>query len=39
MMEFLIGCVVGGTVGTVATCLCAAAGQSDKQLNHTDSEQ
>lgn len=39
MIEFLIGCVVGGTVGMTVTCLCVVAGQADKEMNYTDSEQ
>ncbi|MBQ8927511.1 MAG: DUF3789 domain-containing protein [Oscillospiraceae bacterium] len=30
MIGFLIGCMVGGTVGMTATCLCVAAGRSDR---------
>lgn len=39
MIGFLIGCVVGGTVGMTVICLCVAAGQADKEMNLTDSEQ
>lgn len=30
MLEFVIGCMVGGTIGTAVTCLCVAAGQADR---------
>ena len=38
MIGFLIGCMVGGTVGVTAACLCVAAGQADRAMNRTDSE-
>ena len=32
MLGFLIGCMVGGTVGVTAMCLCAAASNADRHL-------
>lgn len=31
MIGFMIGVVVGGCVGVVITCCCAAAGRADRQ--------
>lgn len=36
MIGFIIGCMVGGTVGVFATSLCVAAGHSDREMNCTD---
>ncbi len=30
MLEFVIGCMVGGTIGMAVTCLCVVAGQADR---------
>ena len=30
MINFFIGCLVGGMIGVFAMCLCTAAGQADK---------
>ncbi|MBR0484614.1 MAG: DUF3789 domain-containing protein [Oscillospiraceae bacterium] len=38
MMQVLIGCMVGGTVGAMAVCLCVAAGQADRKINYTNLE-
>jgi len=38
MIGFVIGCMVGGTVGAGTMCLCFAAKQADEGGNHTDSE-
>ncbi len=32
MLGFILGSVFGGTVGVFAVSLCAAAGQSDREL-------
>lgn len=39
MIGFLIGCVVGGTIGVVAMCCCVAAKEADKGLDCTDSDE
>ena len=39
LVGFLIGLLVGGTVGVITMCLCTAAGQADKYENYTDSEE
>lgn len=36
MIGFMIGCLVGSTVGILAASLCAAAGHSDREMNCTD---
>lgn len=38
MIGFLIGCIIGGTVGITAACLCVAAAQADREINRTNSE-
>lgn len=38
MIGFLIGLVVGGTVGAFAMCLCKAASDADKCMNQTNYE-
>lgn len=38
MIGFLIGCMVGGTVGIFTMCLCRAAAEADRCMNITDSE-
>lgn len=38
MIGFLIGCIVGGTVGMTATCLCVAAGQAERALEDAEHE-
>ena len=30
MVGFLIGCMIGGTVGVTAMCLCSAASAADR---------
>ena len=32
MLGFLAGCLVGGTVGMTAACLCSAAREADRQM-------
>lgn len=32
MIEFILGCMVGGTVGVVSMCFCNAASAADKHL-------
>ncbi len=32
MLGFLAGCLVGGTVGMTAACLCTAAKEADRQM-------
>ncbi len=36
MIGFLIGCMVGGTVGIFIMCLCRAASEADKCMDSTD---
>lgn len=36
MIGFILGCVVGGTVGVVALCCCIAGQEADK---HIDSDE
>lgn len=36
MLEFVIGCMVGGTIGTAVTCLCVAAGQADRNAGRSN---
>ncbi|MCI8777336.1 MAG: DUF3789 domain-containing protein [Oscillospiraceae bacterium] len=38
MLGFFIGLIIGGTVGMFVMCLCAAARQSAKRENCTDSD-
>ena len=38
MLGFIIGLIVGGTVGVITMCLCAAARQADKHENCTGSD-
>lgn len=38
MIRFLIGCMVGGTVGVFAMCLCRVASNADKCMDSTDSD-
>ena len=33
MLGFVIGCMVGGTVGLVTACCCAAAGNADRHMD------
>jgi hypothetical protein len=35
MLGFILGLLVGGTVGVITMCLCTAAGQVDKRENYT----
>ena len=39
MIRFLIGCMVGGTVGVFAMCLCRVASDADKCMYFTDSDE
>ncbi len=39
MLGFIIGLIVGGTVGVITMALCTAAGQADKCENCTGSEE
>lgn len=32
MIQFISGCLVGGTVGVLAMCLCFAAKEADKYI-------
>ena len=36
MIGFMIGCILGSTVGIFATCLCVAAGHSEREMNCTE---
>ena len=38
MLGFIIGLIIGGTVGVFAMALCINAGQADKRENCTDSD-
>ena len=38
MIAFLLGTLFGGSVGLVAACLCIAAGQTDREMNCTNSK-
>ena len=38
MIAFLLGTLFGGSVGLVTASLCIAAGQADREMNGTDSE-
>ncbi|MFR7867994.1 DUF3789 domain-containing protein [Ruminococcus bicirculans (ex Wegman et al. 2014)] len=38
LLGFIIGLIIGGTVGVFAMALCIAAGQADKRENCTDSD-
>ncbi len=33
MLGFVIGCMVGGTVGLVTACCCVAAGNADRHMD------
>lgn len=37
MIVFIVGCMVGGTVGIFTMCLCRAASDADKCMDSTDS--
>lgn len=39
MIEFILGSMFGGAIGVFAACLCAAAGQADREMGCTDSEE
>ncbi len=39
MIGFIIGCVVGGTVGVVAMCCCITGKEADKYIDYTDSDE
>lgn len=36
MLEFVIGCMVGGIIGTAVICLCVAAGQADRNAGRSN---
>lgn len=36
MLTFVLGCMVGGTVGVVTMCLCNAASAADSWLDETN---
>ena len=38
MIGFIIGCIVGGTVGVFAMCCCIAGKEADKHIDYTDSD-
>lgn len=38
MIGFIIGSMVGGTIGVFATCLCVAAGRADRGMDCTNFE-
>lgn len=38
MLGFLIGFMVGGTMGVFTMCLCRAASDADKCMDYTDSD-
>ena len=38
MIGFIIGCMVGGTVGIFTMCLCRTAAEADKCMDSTDFE-
>ncbi|MDE6788491.1 MAG: DUF3789 domain-containing protein [Ruminococcus sp.] len=38
MIGFIVGCMVGGTVGIFTMCLCRAASEADKCMDSTDSD-
>ncbi len=38
MIGFIVGCMVGGTVGVFTICLCRAASDADKCMDSTDFE-
>lgn len=38
MIIFLLGTMFGSMIGIFAMCLCTAAGQADREMNCTESE-
>lgn len=38
MLGFILGSIFGGTVGAFAICLCKAASDADRCMNHTDNK-
>lgn len=38
MIGFIVGCMVGGTVGIFTICLCRVASEADKCMDSTDFE-
>ncbi len=38
MLGFILGLLVGGTVGVITMYLCTAAGQADERENYTGSD-
>lgn len=38
MLGFILGSIFVGTVGVFAMCLCKAASDADRYMNHTDNE-
>ena len=39
MIGFIVGCIVGGTVGIFTMCLCRVASEADKCMDSTDFEE
>ena len=39
MIGFIIGCVVGGTVGVFAMCCGSAGTEADRHIDYTDSDE
>ena len=39
MIRFIVGCMIGGTVGIFTMCFCKAASDADKCMDSTDSEE
>ncbi len=39
MLGFLIGLMVGGTMGVLTTCLCTAASEADRCMDSTDCDE
>ena len=38
MIGFVIGALLGGTVGVTTMCICSVAGQSDRELEEEELE-
>ena len=36
MLGFIIGCIVGGTIGALAMCCCIVASSDNCDINRTD---
>lgn len=39
MIGFIVGCMVGGTVGILTMCFCRVASEADKCMDSTDFEE